>query len=312
MIRKDLISPLQQTVPGIILLVLQRWNQQFNELGASLHCSTGLKGKLLFWIAAVAGSHKTAVLAGGRVCSRVWDEISTNLVRKKKKNRNCKFCKTQLWRRGQELLLNSDSSRAALRSYRPFYWENEWCFGRWHLWRCIISFEKGTESSTPTERARGPAEDWHLNAAFFFKPGVRSSGLVDTNASGDPNWGTDWIPCPLQQTPPPRQLCQEPSVGSAPQNGLRIVKSPHEQITLEEFFFPVRVLSFSLAGCLLRGVTGQKAQKWQGTRTQGWPWCIWSGKLLQEQAPRPTATSLFCWVHLLPFFMHTKCLTNAN
>lgn len=201
MIRKDLISPLQQTVPGIILLVLRRWNQQFDELGASLHCFTGLKGKLLFWITAVAGSHKTAVLAGGRVCSRAWDEISTNSIRKKK---------TEIvnsvrlsYEGGDKNYFRTAAAHVQPQEVTGHFIEKISGVLAGDTYQDVSSpFEKGTESSTPTERARGPAEDWHLNAAFFFKPSVCSSGLVDTNASRDPSWGTDWIPCALQQTPP--------------------------------------------------------------------------------------------------------------
>lgn len=54
----DLISVFQKTILGIILLVFRRLNPQFDERGASLYCSTGLKGKLHFRITAVVGSHK--------------------------------------------------------------------------------------------------------------------------------------------------------------------------------------------------------------------------------------------------------------
>lgn len=62
MIRTDLISLLQKTTLGIILLVFRRLNQQFDALGALLYCSTGLKGKLLFWITAVVGSHQALLV----------------------------------------------------------------------------------------------------------------------------------------------------------------------------------------------------------------------------------------------------------
>lgn len=66
MIRMDLLSLFQKTILGIIPLVFRRLNQQFDELEASLDCSTGPKGKLLFWITAVVGSHQ-ALLA-------LWEE----------------------------------------------------------------------------------------------------------------------------------------------------------------------------------------------------------------------------------------------
>lgn len=55
MIRTDLISLFQKPVLGIILPVFRRLNQQFDELGALLQCSTGLKGKLLFFWMTIFG-----------------------------------------------------------------------------------------------------------------------------------------------------------------------------------------------------------------------------------------------------------------
>lgn len=51
------ISLFQKTILQINLPALRRWNQQFDELGASLYCSTGLKGKLLLWVRAIVESH---------------------------------------------------------------------------------------------------------------------------------------------------------------------------------------------------------------------------------------------------------------
>lgn len=60
MIRMDLVNLFQETTLGIIL-VFRRLNQQFDELGALLYCSTGLKGKLLFCIIDVESSKKASV-----------------------------------------------------------------------------------------------------------------------------------------------------------------------------------------------------------------------------------------------------------